>query len=69
MVELTEDLLLNDNVDKLILTKLVLRRSNALIQLKEYGQAIESLKVCLLIDPSNTVCLLIIRNFNVYNFR
>lgn len=36
------------------MTKLVLRRSNALLKLKEYGRAIDSLHISLEIDPSNT---------------
>lgn len=57
VVDLTEVLPVNCNVDKLILTKLLLRRSNALIQLKKYESAIDSLSDCIRIDPSNTVII------------
>jgi len=54
VVEITDNLPLNQNIDKLILTKLTLRRSDAFMQLKKYDEAMNSLKDCLAIDPSNT---------------
>lgn len=58
-MELTDELPFNEtvDVDKLILTKIVLRRSDALLKLKKYPDAADSLKLCLAIDPSNTVSL------------
>jgi hypothetical protein len=57
VVDLTETLPIDYNIDKLILTKLLLRRSNALIQLKKYELAIDSLGDCISIDPSNTASI------------
>jgi len=54
VVEITKDLPLDQNIEKLILIKLTLRRSHALVQLKKYDQAMDSLKMCLTLDPSNT---------------
>lgn len=65
VVDLTDNLPVDDglDIDKLILTKIVLRRSDALMNLKQYKDAVNSLKLCLVIDPSNTVSM----DLNIFN--